>query len=186
MPRAITEELHFRVPAAEFHVLKNIKKHLYLNGAAQIQVIQNRITLGPRLAAKLSDRLSMAIGNDLAFWFGNIDIQFIKTKGRGFQNFPNLSLGYRFNKAILLTVKAESIMNFGVNTTAGETKVQSDYRLFSGSAFSVMLEQPFAGSKSMALGFKAIYTDYHWQTWTLFENFDRNLFYPQFIVALLL
>ena len=63
---------------------------------------------------------------------------------------------------------------------------KSDYRLFSGSAYTLALEQPFAGGRSMTLGFRAIYTDYYWQTWTLFENYDRNLFFPQIIVGLIL
>jgi hypothetical protein len=128
----------------------------------------------------------MALGNDFGYWFGTINIASIKTRGHGFQNYPNVSMGYRFNKRILLTVKAESIMNFGIKTYAAETPVTSDYRLFSGSAYSVILEQPFAGNKSMTLGFRALYTDYYWQTWTLFENYERNLFFPQIIVGLIL
>jgi hypothetical protein len=186
MPRAITEEAHFRVPAGDFHVLKKISSKLYLDGKASVQVIQNLVTLGPRWSTKLSDRISMALGNDFGYWFGTINIASIKTRGHGFQNYPNVSMGYRFNKRILLTVKAESIMNFGIKTYAAETPVTSDYRLFSGSAYSVILEQPFAGNKSMTLGFRALYTDYYWQTWTLFENYERNLFFPQIIVGLIL
>lgn len=186
MPRDITEEAHFRIPAGSVHVLKRIGEKLYTDLHVNFQVIQNLVTFGPRVPFKLNDRLSLSLGNDIGFWFGRINIAGIKTRGHGFQNYPNISFGYRFNKQILLTVRAESIMNFGVKTQAAETRVASDYRLFSGSAYSVILEQPFAGSKSMTLGFRAIYTDYYWQTWTLFENYERNLFYPQFIVGLIL
>ena len=186
LPRAITEEAHFRIPAVDLHLLRRLGKNLYADARVNFQVIQNLVTLGPRLPFKLSDRLSMALGNDVGFWFGNINVASIKTHGHGFQNYPNISFGYRFNKRILLTLRAESIMNFGVKTKAAETEVASDYRLFSGSAYSVILEQPFAGSKSMTLGFRAMYTDYHWQTWTLFESYERNLFFPQIIVGLIL
>lgn len=186
MPRDITEEAHFRVPAADIHILKKLGKSLYADVHASVQVVQNLITIGPRVPVKLSNRISMALGNDVGFWFGRINLAGIKTRGHGFQNYPNISFGYRFNKQILLNVKAESIMNFDIKTKAAETTVASDYRLFSGSAFSVILEQPFAGSKSMTLGFRAIYTDYYWQTWTLFENYDRNLFFPQIIVGIIL
>ncbi len=186
MPRDITEEAHFRIPAGDVHVLKRIGGKFYLDGRNSFQVLQNLFTLGPRWATPISKRISLGLGNDVGFWFGNINVGGIKTQGRGFQNYPNVSLGYRFNKQVLLTVKAESIMNFNIQTRAGETDVTSDYRLFSGSAFSVFLEQPFAGRKSMTLGFRAIYTDYYWQTWTLFESYDRNLFFPQIIVGLLL
>jgi len=186
MPRDITEEAHFRIPAGDIHVLKKLGKKLYADVHMSVQVVQNLITIGPKFPIKISDRISMALGDDVGFWFGRINVGGIKTRGQGFQNYPNISFGYRFNKQILLTLKAESIMNFNIQTKAAETDVTSDYRLFSGSAYSIILEQPFAGSKSMTLGFRAIYTDYYWQTWTLFENYDRNLFFPQIIVGLIL
>jgi len=186
MPRDITEEAHFRLPAGDIHVLKRLGKKLYLDSRLSFQVLQNLATIGPRFPIKLSDRISMALGNDFGYWFGNINVASIQTRGHGFQNYPNIAFGYRFNKQILLTVRAESIMNFGIQTRAAETPVEADYRLFSGSAYSVILEQPFAGSKSMTLGFRAIYTDYFWQTWTLFESSERNLFFPQIIVGLIL
>jgi len=186
MPMEITEELRYRIPAGDLHVLRRLSKQLYLDGHLSFQVLQNLVTIGPRAAMPLNDRISVAIGNDIGYWFGFINTQGVKTRGSGWQNYPNISLGYRFNKRILLTVKAESIMNFGVKTFAGDTPVDYDYRLFSGSAYTVALEQPFAGSKSMTLGFRAIYSDFFWQTWTLFEGFERNLFFPQVIVALIL
>lgn len=186
MNQDITEEAHFRLPAADLHVLRKIGGGLYLDGRINAQVLQNLVTVGPRWATKLSNRLSMALGNDVGYWFGRINIAGIRTRGHGLQNYPNISVGYRFNKQILLTLRAESIMNLNVRTYAGETEVESNYKLFSGSAYSVILEQPFAGNKSMTLGFRALYTSYLWQTWTLFENYERNLFFPQIIVGLIL
>lgn len=186
MNRAITEEAHFRVPAGDIHVLKKIAGKVYLDGRVNFQILQNLVTLGPRWATPLGHRLSLGLGNDVGYWFGRISIAGIQTRGSGFQNNPNVSLGYRFKRQVLLTAKAESLMNFGVRTYAGETEVKSSYPLFSGAAFSLLLEQPFAGSKSMTLGFRAIATNYQWQTWTLFENYDRHLFFPQIIVGLIL
>ncbi len=186
MNRAITEEAHFRVPAGDIHVLKRVGRHLHLDGRMNIQVLQNLFQLGPQWTTALGNRISIGLGNNVGYWFGRISIGGIRTRGHGLQNIPNVAVGYRFNKQILLTLRAESLMNFGVRTYSGETEVKSSYRLFSGSAYSVILEQPFAGSKSMTLGFRAIFTDYQWQTWTLFENYDRNLFFPQITVGLIL
>ncbi|HVK97309.1 MAG TPA: hypothetical protein VM368_05795 [Flavisolibacter sp.] len=186
IPIDIAEEVHFRVPAGDIHAVKRISDKWYLDGRINFQIIQNLITLGPRWSTKINDRISVALGSDVGYWFGFINQQNIKTSGSGWQNYPNISFGYRFNKAILLTVKAESIMNFGIKSYAGEMQVTNDYRLFSGSAYSILLEQPFVGKKSMTLGFRAMYTDYFWQTWTLFESYDRNLFFPQLIVGLIL
>ena len=186
MNRAITEEAHFRVPAGDIHVLKKIAGKVYLDGRVNFQILQNLFMLGPRWATPLNSRLSLGLGNDVGYWFGRISIAGIQTRGSGFQNNPHVSLGYRFKKPILLTARAESLMNFGIRTYAGETEVKSSYPLFSGAAFSLLLEQPFTGNKSMTLGFRAIATNYQWQTWTLFENYDRHLFFPQIIVGLIL
>lgn len=186
MPYEITEELHFRMPAGDVHILRRLKDKWYLDGRLSLQGLQNLITLGPRIAIPVSDRVSVGAGNDLGFWFGFINVQGVKTKGTGWQNYPNLSMGYRFNKRILLTLKAEGIMNIGINTHAGDVKVATDYRWFSGSAYTVALEQPFYGKKSLTLAFRAIYTNFYWQTWTLFEPYDRNLFFPQVIVGIIL
>ena len=128
----------------------------------------------------------MAIGNDVSYWFGSLNLDNVKTTGSGWQNYPNVAIGCRLNKAILLTLRAESIMNFGIKTYIGETPVTTDYRLFSGSAYTLALEQPFFGKKSMTLGLRAIYTDFFWQTWSLYESFDRNILFPQLIVGLIL
>jgi hypothetical protein len=186
MPYEITEEVHFRVPAGDFHVLRKLGDKTFLDGRINFQVLQNIISLGPHWATPLSKRTSVAAGADMAYWFGFINTQGLKTKGSGWQTYPSLSFGYRFNKAILLILRAEGIMNLGIKTYAGDTKVTTDYRLFSGSAYSVILEQPFYGKKSLSLGFRAVYSNFFWQTWTLFEPFDRNLFFPQIIVGLVL
>ena len=186
LPRDIAEEIHFRVPAGQFHAIKKIGDKMYLDGRVNIQVLQNLISAGPRWATKLNDRISMSLGNDVAYWFGIINLESIKTKGHGIQNYPSISFGYRFNKAILLSAKAESIMNLVIKTYAGDREVATDYRLFSGSSYTIALEQPFFGKKSLTLGFRGIYTNFYWQTWTLFESFDRNIFFPQLIVGLIL
>lgn len=186
MPLDITEEARFRIPAADIRINTRLSKKWNLNTHFSLQGIQNFIEVGPRYTRQLTSRTSLGLGNHVAVWFGFINVAGIRTKGFGVQNFPNVSFGYRFNKQILLTLQAESIMNLTVKTQAGDTKVASPHRLFSGSAFTVALEQPFFKEKSLLLGFRAMYTNYFWQTWTLFEDYDRNIFFPQIIVGVIL
>ena len=186
LPQDITEEQHYRYPAIDFHVLKKVSKKIYLDGRVNVQVFQNMLTAGIRWVTPINDRFSLSLGNDIGWWFGSINIYGFNTKGNGFQNFPNASLGYRFNKKILLTAKGEALMNLSVNARTGTIPVASNYRLLSGSSFTIALEQPFFGRNNLTLGFRAIYTDFFWQTWSLFEIFDRNIFYPQIIIGVTL
>ncbi|MEO6719528.1 MAG: hypothetical protein ABIN67_04140 [Ferruginibacter sp.] len=186
MPEDITEEFHYRIPAIDYHVNRKITNKIYLDGHVAVQILQNMITIGPRWATALSDRLSFSAGNDIGWWFGFVNVEGFKSRGNGWQNYPNASLGYRFQKNLFLSFKAEAIMNLGVQTHTGDVSVKSDERLFSGGSVTIALEQPFYKQKSLTLGFRAIYTNFYWQTWSLFENFDRNIFYPQIIIGLIL
>ena len=186
MPYEITEEIHYRIPAVDFHVLKKVTNGIAIDGRINFQAIQNLITLGPRITTKLTDRLSAGLGDDVGYWFGFINLEGFKTRGSGWQNYPNVSLGYRFKKHILLTVRAEAILTPDIKTYAGQIPVTTNYKFFSGTSYTVALEQPFYGKKSLTLGFRAMYTSFFWQTWTAFSSFDRNFFYPQIIVGLIL
>lgn len=186
MPYEVTEELHYQVPALDVHSIIKLSKHLSLDARAQVQVIQNLVSVGPRWATELTDRTCLSIGDDFGFWFGHVTVEGFKTRGYGFQNYPNASVGYRFNKRILFTFKAEALMNLGITTHAGDIPVTSKSTTFSGSAYTVALEQPFYGKKSITLGLRAIYTNFFWQTWSAFTSFDRNFFYPQLIVGIIL
>ncbi|MDB5208467.1 MAG: hypothetical protein JWR72_3542 [Flavisolibacter sp.] len=184
MPYDITEELHFQIPALDVHLLKRVSKKLALDMRANVQVVQNLLTAGPRWATTLNDRFSISIGNEVGYWFGAVNTEGIRTRGHGFQNVPHLAIGHRFNRRVLLTFRAEALMNFGIKTYAKDTELTSDYRLFGGSTYSLILEQPFYGNKVLTIGLRGIYTDFFWQTWSLFETFDRNIFYPQVIIGL--
>lgn len=184
MPYEVTEELHFRVPAIDLRWVKRLSQKLSLDMHARVQVFQNLFTAGPRWSTALSDRYFLSVGNDVGYWFGTLDVETVKTRGHGYQDIPNFSIGRRFNRRVLLTFRADAQMNFGIRAFAKETELTAKHRLFSGSSYTLVLEQPFYGKKVLSVGLRGVYTDFFWQTWTLFETFDRNLFYPQVIVNL--
>src|SRR4051794_12172042 len=59
MPYDITEEMHYRVPAGDFHVLRKISNKINLDGRISFQVLQNLFTIGPRWTTELNDRISV-------------------------------------------------------------------------------------------------------------------------------
>ncbi|RYD98313.1 MAG: hypothetical protein EOP50_05050 [Sphingobacteriales bacterium] len=184
MPYEVTEELHYRIPALEISVLRRLPGNFSLYGRASVQGFQNYIAIGPRWSVPVTKRTSIGLSDETAFWFGFNNFEGFKTSATGLQNFPALSAGIRFKKQVLLTLRAEAILTLGVNSHAGDIKIASRYKTGSGSAYTVMLEQPFYGKKRMALGFRAAYTSFFWQTWSAFSTYDRNFFYPQLIACI--
>jgi hypothetical protein len=185
-PYDITEEEHFRAPAITYHFIKRVNKNIYVDGLLTTQILQSMAQLGPRLGFKLSKRTAISIGDDASFWFGKINLSGFNTRGYGWQNYPNASIGFRFPKNVRVTIKAEQILTLNVNTRTGDIPVTSKFKTNSGSAYTLVFEQPFYGKKSLSLGFRAIYSSFFWQTWSFFSTFDRNIFYPQVIVGLIL
>jgi hypothetical protein len=186
LPYDITEELHYRVPAGDVHVMRKVSDKFSLDGRASLQGLQNLLTVGGRWNTKLNNRFSMGVGDEIGYWFGYLHFAGFKSRASGWQNYPNVSFGYRFNNQVLLTVRADAVLNFNINTYADKQRVVTDYRLLSGSSYTVAVEQPFFGKKNLILGFRAYYTDFFWQTWASFESFDRNIFFPQLIIGLVL
>jgi hypothetical protein len=185
-PEEITEEVQLRVPAGDFHVLRQIYKGFYIDGRVNFQIVQNHFSLGPRWAYDITNRLSFSVGDDFAWWFGTLNIESFRTKANGWMNYPNISLGYRLKKELLLTLKEEAIFSLSYQTKVGDQKLDYSGNQFVGWATSIYLEQPFYGKNHLTLGFRGQYTKFYWQTWSLFATFNRYLFYPEIVVGFVL
>lgn len=186
LPQDVVEEVQVRAPLIDLHALRKLSKSLYIDGRFQTQIVQSRAVLGLRWAYILNDRVSISIGDDFAWWHGKLEIASFDTKANGWQNYPNASLGLRFREKVLLTFRGEALMNLGYTTTIAKDITEKQGFQFSGWAGSIILEQPFTKKIDMTLGFRGQYTDFFWQTWSLFETFDRRIFYPELIVGFIL
>src|SRR5258705_13673539 len=76
-PQPITEETHISAPAIDLHVLRSAGKNFNLDARANLQVLQNHISVGFRWLQAPSDKLRISAGDDLAGWVGWIKIQTI-------------------------------------------------------------------------------------------------------------
>ena len=186
MPEDVTEEVQVRAPVLDVHAVRKLSKSFYLDGRLQTQFVQGHISAGIRWAHILSDRLSLTLGDDLAWWHGKLEIASFDTKANGWQNFPNASLGIRFKDQILMTLKGEAILNLGYTTSIAKDISQTKGFEFSGWAGSFILEQPLGKKSHIITGLRGQYTNFFWQTWSLFETFDRRIFYPEIIVGFIL
>jgi hypothetical protein len=185
-PEDLTEEVRVRVPAGDLHVLHRLPHGFYLDGRLLFQVVQNHLSLGGRWATSLSDKFTFSLGDDVAYWRGNLPIQGFDCSASGWMNYPSVSLGFRSRRDLLFTLKAEMIITTNYAFLIEGKARDYDTDLVSGSAFSLFVEQPFFKKTYVTLGFTLAYTDFLWTTWSLFESFDRNLLYPQITTALIL
>lgn len=186
-PPEITEEVRVAIPAIDFNLQRGLSKHWYLAGRVQTQLVQSNVSLGPRWARSLTDRLYVGAGIDGVGWFGALAIKNVfNSQAYGFQTIPNLALGYRLTRDLQLTVRTEAIMDLYYRSTVGTLAVENNNRRFNGVAFAFVLEQPFYRQQHVTLGLRASYANFNWQFWSLYDTFDRNFFYPQVFFAFIL
>lgn len=186
-PPELTEEVRVSVPAIDFTIQRGLSKHLYAVGRIQTQFVQSNLGAGLRWATPLTDRLFVSAGFDMTGWFGALQVKDVfNSQAYGVQAFPNLSAGYRLTRDVQLTVRSEAIMDLYYRSQVGNLAVVYDRRTVNGFAVAFVLEQPFYNNRHVSVGFRAAYSNFNWQFWSLYDTFDRNLFYPQLIFGFIL
>ena len=183
-PPAITEEAQVRWPAFDYHGLYGLPKGFSLDGRAAVQVLQNRFSVGPKWVSRLGP-VSVSLGWDVAYWFGYLDVGGFDSKAFGWESTPNVSVGYPIGE-VAATLKAEALIVHSFTSYQGDSKWSINPENFGGWGFTLVLEQPFYGDQYLTLGFRALYSKFYWETWSLFSTFDRFLFYPEIIVGFIL
>lgn len=186
-PPELTEETRVSIPAIDFNIQRGLTKHLYAVGRIQTQIIQSSLGAGLRWATPLTDRTFVSAGFDATGWLGALQVEDVfNSQAYGIQVFPNVSAGYRLTKDVQLTVRGEGIMDLYYRSQVGNLAIVYNKRRVNGFAVTFVLEQPFYNSHHVSVGFRAAYSNFNWQLWSLYDTFDRNLFYPQLIFNFIL
>ena len=186
-PPELTEEIRVSVPAIDLNFQRGINKRLFFAGRFQTQFVQSHLSLGLRWAKPITDRLAVSAGYDVSGWGGALQIKDVfNSQAYGIESMPNISVGYRLKNDLRLTVKSEVILDHYYRSDVGTLAVVQDRLQYNGIAFTIMLEQPFYRQRYVSAGFRAAYSNFNWQLWSIYDTFDRNLFYPQLIFAFIL
>ncbi|MEO6314773.1 MAG: hypothetical protein ABIU63_04645 [Chitinophagaceae bacterium] len=185
-PEDITEEVRIRVPAVDFRVLRRIDDYFSAEGRINAQFLQNQLLAGFRWVVPVSGNVFLSAGGNVGYWFGFLSTAGFNSRGSGWLAYPNISLGYKTKKNLLITVSGQSSINLGYKAFNGNQKSSEGKVFYNGETFTIALEQPFYHHKHLALAFSAINNYFYWQTWSLFYRVNRKVFYPQITVAFIL
>lgn len=185
-PEDLTEEVRVRIPAVDVHVQRYVHEGISIDGRLLAQGVQNHLSVGARWALQLNDRFTLGVGDAMGYWRGNLPIRGFDCRARGWVNYPSLSLGFRSRRDLLFTARGELLVTVNTRIDVEGISNSSDAAVVSGTAFSLYMEQPFFKRSYVTLGFTLTYTDFLWATWSLFQTFERKLFYPQITTALII
>ena len=186
-PVELTEQTQLRVPVVDIIVQRALSRRFYLTGRVQTQFLQTNVGIGLHYAWPVTNRLSVGAGFDLTSWYGFLPIKDVfDSQAYGIQTFPSVSVGYRLARDIQFTAKPELIVNQFYWSKVGSLTVKYPQRAVNGAALTFVVEQPFYKKQVVSLGFRAAYVNYNWQFWSLYDTFDRYIFYPQIIFGFVL
>jgi hypothetical protein len=185
-PQDITEEVRLRIPCGDFRALRRINDDFIIDNHIMFQFLQNHLSTGLHFMMPINKQLYFSAGDDMGYWFGYLKISGFNSQGSGWLNYPSVSLGWKTNNNLLVSVKAQVSFNLYYKAANGDNKLSSSTSYYNGETFSIALEQPFYNKRHLTLGLSAINNYFYWQTWSLFYKNKRKIFYPQITVALIL
>ncbi|MFT3934469.1 MAG: hypothetical protein QM726_12680 [Chitinophagaceae bacterium] len=185
-PEDITEEVRLNIPCGDFHLMRRVNDHLLIDNRLMFQVLQNHVSTGLHYMLPLSQRWYLSAGDDIGFWFGFLKVKGFNSSAAGWLNYPGISIGYKTKKDLLISFKAQTSFVLHYQAANGDSKYYSNTSYYNGETFTIAIEQPFYNRRHLTLAFSTINNYFFWQTWALFYQNNRKIFYPQVTVGLIL
>ncbi len=185
-PRDLTEQTQIDVPAGDLVVLQGLTDKLALTAHMKFQFLQNQGTIGLRRTFPIKGRFYGSVGANVGGWVGILKLAAFNTKGYGAMGGADAAVGFRSARDLLVTLRVESNLGLFNKTAVGQTVTDDNQIRANGYGATVTLEQAFFGRRHVAVGFRALYTNFNWQFWSLYDTFDRNIFYPEVFMGFFL
>ena len=132
----------------------------------------------------LDKRISLAVGENTAVWFGHLELESIQLKSMGVVISPFFSIGYDA-KDFKVTSSLE-IQNSYMKTLSHGVLLGEFYRPLSAISYKFFLEQPLWNEHWVVLGIKLNYAKFYYQSWLAYSSIDEYFFYPEFSVGFIL
>ncbi len=155
-----------------------------LNGSFSTNIITYEARAGGQWGYNL-DRFTLAVGFDVAYWYGKLNNFGFNSTAQGWQGYFNLNLGIAFEK-FTLTLRGESDYLFTLTQTADDIVTTSSKNISAGASFAILIEQPVWKDNYMTLGVRFNYSKFYWPAWAVFPSWDRYFFIPEVIIGFVL
>ncbi|MCH7962566.1 MAG: hypothetical protein IH852_01360 [Bacteroidetes bacterium] len=174
----------FRAPLFKFNMLYGIPHNFLIDGSLNTNLITWQFSIGAKWNY-VFDKFSFALGYDVAYMFGGLRQFGFDSSIKGWINYPNLAIGYKFKK-FTISVKGELILITSMKQTADDLEVASDINTFSGYSVTMVVEQPLWKDNYILVGLKINWVKFYYPQWAAFSTFDRLFFIPEITVGFVL
>lgn len=173
-----------RAPLFSAELKYGLPENFVLYGGITTNIVTYHFALGGSWNYNFA-RFGIAAGTDVAFWFGRLKQFGFNTSYTGWIMYPNVSIGYRFNK-FSISLKSEAVLDLAETSKNGNIEVSDNGEFFNGLTFGIYLEQPLWKDNYVVIGARATYLKFYYPMWAAFSTFDRKFYIPEFIFKFIL
>ena len=178
-----TDDL-IRAPLFSYRVKYGLPENFVAEGGIETNIVTYQFSLGPKWNYQI-DRMGFSVGADIAFWIGQLKHFGFDTKVNGWTLYPNISVGYQFDK-FAISLKSEVVLNLAETSTQGDLEISDNLDFYNGWTIGVYLEQPLWKDNFLVLGIRSTFLKYYYPLWAAFSTFDRTYYIPEATITFIL
>jgi hypothetical protein len=171
-----------RGPLFNYQGLYGLPNNFQLYGGVYTNIITFHFSVGPKWGLEYN-KFSFNLGYDIAYWWGKLEQFGFESKIRGWISYPNLTIGYDFEK-FAISIKGELIILTHLTEKQDEVEITTDRNSFAGTSLGLYIEQPLWKDNYLLFGLKVNYTKFYYPTWAAFATFDRYLYIPEIVLGI--
>jgi len=149
-----------KAPLFGYAINYGLPKNFLLKGSVNTNIITWQIAAGGKWNY-VFNKLSLAVGYDLAFVYGQLNQFGFKSKITSWINYPNLTLGYKFKK-FAISFSTEAVVVTSLTEYADDEEIGNSKNKFAGVIFTTFIEQPLWKDNYLTIGFRMNYTKFYY------------------------
>ncbi|MCB0732105.1 MAG: hypothetical protein KDC88_13835 [Ignavibacteriae bacterium] len=186
LPEDIIEEVNSLIysPLISYDAKIGIPYNFSINGSITTNFITNHFSFGVNWNYQ-KNRFAISPGYNIAFWFGILEDFDFSSRNVGWLHYPNLTLGYAFEKATV-SLRSEIILNTFYTQFVDNIEVTTERNTISGYSLALYVEQPLWKNHFMSIGFKANFSRFYYSAWLAYTNSVQFRFIPEVQIGLIL
>ena len=173
-----------RAPLFSYELKYGLPENFIAYGGVHTNIVSNHFAIGTVWNYNFK-RFGIAVGTDMAYWFGRLTQFGFNTSYNGLVLYPNAGIGYRFNK-FTISLKSELVFDLTETSKNGDIEVSDNGEFFNGFTVGIYLEQPLWKDNYVVLGIRSTYLKFYYPVWAAFSTFDRTFYIPEFIFKFIL
>jgi hypothetical protein len=182
LPKELVRDEISQIPMVEISYRYDIDNNFSLLSSVSSCYIINTLSLEANYKVNYK-KFSLSLGNELKYWFSQLQMSGFDVTTNGLINTPNISAGYDFGD-FKITARAEANYFLNNNFNFGSSNVSKSSFYLMGSSISFYLEQPVFQNSDFLLGAQLAMSEPSYQVWVAEPTSNDWVLIPKLLLGI--